>query len=149
MSIRAPAERHTDQPALEVVRPLVIAADMDLGVAVNVALHDGALMGATVDESSNPSIFGPVDDHRRVADCHGAEVAWTRNLAFECEVIPHRPAEDTFLLQGIDVCVVIHAERNPAAIGFRKAIASRDQGCVDSVVRHGAASGFIASEASV
>src|SRR5215472_18803382 len=76
-------------------------------------------MRTAIDKRLDRARLVAIEDDRRIADPGGAVIARLRDFAVEAEIAPHRPAEDSLLLAGIDFGIVVEAVRNPAVIERR------------------------------
>ena len=116
LAFKAAQERHTDQVALQVVAPVVVDAGEILGVAQLVAYQQRAAMRASVNKCMDLTIVAAHRDHRRVADIGRSVVAGLGDLGFECDIGPHRSAENPLLLFGKDLRIREYAVRNAAVV---------------------------------
>ena len=108
----AVAERHADQLAFEIVRPLVVGALERFRVAVRrVAERDAAMRAAILERVDRARLLAHQHD-RRVADRRRLEIAVVGDLAGERGVVPRLAAEDAFLFARVDVGVGVPAVRN-------------------------------------
>jgi hypothetical protein len=113
------AERDRLQTAVEAVTPLVIDAGVLGGVARQFAPHHRAAMGAAIDKGVYGAVRAAVHDDRGVADIGGAKIAVVRDLRFETEEIPGRPAEDPLLLALVRLGIVVQPVGHSAVIERR------------------------------
>ena len=103
----APAQRHPDQVALQIVGPLVIGAD-ELGRVAEIAfaeLHPA--MGAAVHEGVDLAFRVARDHDRTVAEPGALVIAGIGNLRRQRHVVPRLAAEDALHLPLIDCRVGI------------------------------------------
>src|SRR5580704_14877874 len=99
LSLHAILERYALQVALPVVGPCVIdAAEILLALAVVVQTDQCAAMRAAVLERVDLAVAVAGDEHRRVANLGGAEIAGLRHLHFKRKVMPARPLKNQLLL---------------------------------------------------
>jgi len=98
---------------------LVIDADVVPGIAREFAPHQGAAMGAAVDEGLDGAGRVAVDDDRRLADLGDAEITRLRDFGFERQKAPGRALEDLPLLPLVDLAIVIQPIGHAAIIEGR------------------------------
>ena len=97
----AALERDAAQVAVQVVVPAVVDAGVARVVAARLAPHQRAAVRATVLASENLALHAAADQHRRLAEPGGAEIARLWDLGLEAQVAPHRAAEDALLLERV------------------------------------------------
>src|SRR5262245_36331517 len=108
----ATPEWHTDEVALQIVRPLVVRA-RELGGMPEVCLTElYTAMRATVLDHADAASFVTYDDDRLIADSTSLEVARSGDLCFKRDIGPGAPAEDALLLARIDLRVSVDPVRN-------------------------------------
>jgi hypothetical protein len=115
----AAAERDRAQRAVEPIAPLMINADVLLGVAGKLAPHQRTAMGTAVDKGLDRTRLVAIEDDRRLADIGRPEISRVGDFAIEAEKAPDRPAKDPLLLARIDFNIVIEAVRHSAVIELR------------------------------
>src|SRR5262249_25967492 len=121
--LQAAPERHADQVALEVVRPLMVGT-RELGRVAEMPLAElHAAVRAAVLERVQGAVAIADDDPRLLADERALVVARTWDLGLERHVVPAAPAEDPRLLPRVDLRVRIrpeghtgHALRRPLSL---------------------------------
>ena len=113
------AKRDRSQAAVEPVAPLMIDANVLLGVAGQLAPHQRAAMGAAVDKGFDDARPVSIEDNRRFAYPSRAEIAGLGDLGLEPEIIPHRTLEDMALLALVDLGIVVEAVWHPAVVERR------------------------------
>src|SRR6202008_4010260 len=104
---------------VEPVAPLMVDADVLLGIAGKLAAHHCAAMRAPVDEGLDLTRPVAIEDNRRFANPGRPEIARIGDLAVEAEKAPHRSAKYLFLFAGVDLGVVVEAVGHSAVIERR------------------------------
>src|SRR5262245_47831005 len=107
------AEGDAREVAGEVVAPIVIDADDVARLAALVEHEERAAVGTAVLEGVQRSALISRHHHRHGAEARAAIAARFRQLGFEAEEIPGRPAKDARLLLLVDVAVGVEPIRHP------------------------------------
>ena len=136
LAAHALAEGDGGQVAGEVVAPVVIDADDVARLAALVDAQQRAAMRAAVLEGVELALVVARDHDRHRADRRRAVGVRLRQLGFEAEEIPGRPAEHARLLVVEQVTVRIDPVRAPAR-RLRRAIAARQPSSRHSALAHG------------
>src|SRR6185437_14196626 len=95
---QAAAERHADEPAAQIIGPLMVGADEFLGIAAVSLAELGAAMRTTVFDDMDFTGRVARDHHGNSTDIGADIVARLRQLAFEGDIIPGAPLENALLL---------------------------------------------------
>lgn len=124
LAAQALAEGHADQFAGRVIGPLVVHTGMRTvlaDVAAQLAAHQCAAMRAAVDPTVQRVGGIPRQHDGRVANEGGLVITRGRHLGGQAQKAPHRPAENSLLLLGVEGLVLIHPVRSARLVGRRPA----------------------------
>src|ERR1700733_2614623 len=118
-----------------IIRPCMIAADMQFPVSAPERAHECTSMAASVEKAANFVVFIPRQQHRMPADMGGDEVMRIWYLGFKADENPGR-LEDVLHLRFIDFRIDKRATVNLEDMFRRPIVDQRGNGVQVGIVTH-------------